>query len=248
MRRPALTLAFAASLTALASLVAPAALASPKPEAAPERPVAFSAGAKLFVGGSLYGTPSNPTVTGLGFAGSAGGFGYGGGAYVEARFIKYLGLEVGLGYDQADIHRKITFNGTTDVTEHFVTKSLRIPILFKAIIPAEFGRLSFGIGPELVSAMSPSASLDLPQLPAGSTAPPAISAEKAGGTRLLLDFGIAIDLPGGLELPIGMRASKALSQPDAWADRVHTDLSTYYSVKAESSWDFRLDLGLGYRF
>lgn len=237
-----------ALLALAASLTTPAALAAKKVDAvaAPERPVAFSAGAKLFVGGSLYGTPSNVPAgySGLGFAGSAGGVGYGGGAYVEARFIKYIGLEVGIGYDQTDLHRNITYNGSFDVTERATSKSLRIPILVKAIIPAEFGRLSFGIGPEIVSAMTPEAKLELP---AGATTNATFTAVKAGGTRLVLDFGIAIDLPGGLELPIGMRASKALSQPDAWTDRVQAT-PTSYSLKAESSWDFRLDLGLGYRF
>ncbi len=108
------------------------------------------------------------------------------------------------------------------------------------------GRLSFGLGPEFVSAMTPSASLDVP---ANANGVPGTSATKAGCTRLVLDFGLAIDLPGGLELPIGMRASKAMSQPDAWTDRVQVDrVANTYSVQAESSWDFRLDLGLGYRF
>jgi opacity protein-like surface antigen len=242
MRSPALALAFALA----AALTAPAAHAAQKVDAASDRPVAFSAGAKFLVGGSLYGTPSNVPAgySGLGFAGSAGGVGLGGGAYFEARFVKYLGLELGVGYDQSDLHRKITYNGTFDVTERATSKSLRIPLLLKAIIPAEFGRLSFGVGPEFVSAMTPDARLELP---AGATTNATFTAVKAGGTRLVLDFGIAIDLPGGLELPIGMRASKALSQPDAWSDRVAAT-TTSYSLKAESSWDFRLDLGLGYRF
>ena len=46
-----------------------------------------------------------------------------------------------------------------------------------------------------------------------------------------------------------MRASKNLTQPTEYGDRVaYTLTSTYeprYTVKAQSSWDFRLGLGLG---
>ncbi len=217
-----------------------------------ERPYEFSAGAKFLVGGGLFSSPSGvPTgYEGPGFAGGAGGIGWGLDAYFEARFWKYFGVELGVGYDHSEFHRNITMNGGQfDVTESATSKSLRVPLIFKLIVPAQFGRMSLGLGPEFVSAMTPDSNLTATN---GAILQTNMGATKAGGTRFDLDFGFVFDLPANLELPIGLRASKALSQPDAWNQRVDVQMSgntiTGYSVQAETTWDFRLDLGLGYRF
>lgn len=208
------------------------------------RSVEFSAGAKGFLGGGLMSGPSGAPGEDLGFKGSAGGIGWSAEAYFEARFVKYLGLELGLGYDHQDLHRNVTYNGTVTVTEGVVSTSVRIPLLLKLVLPTPFGRMSLGFGPEFVSALTPSASLDTP---ANVTVPIRIEAQKASSVRLALDFGMAFDLPANLEIPFGIRASKSLGQPDAWTERV-TVTTDSYTVKAESTWDFRMSLGLGYRF
>jgi hypothetical protein len=246
--------AFAPSALALIAvvLVAPGASAKkkkPVEEAPPppERSVEFSAGARGQLGGGLYTTPSGAPAETLGFMGSAGGIGWGAQAYFEARFVKYLGVELGLGYDSQDLHRNVTFNGSTTVTERVVSKGIRIPLLIKGVVPTPFGRISLGLGPEFVAASTPEASLD----PANVIVTK-ISAEKVSNVRLGLDFGMAFELPANLEIPFGLHASKSLGQPDAWNQRVSYELSgttlTSYTVKAESTWDFRMSLGLGYRF
>jgi hypothetical protein len=73
-------------------------------------------------------------------------------------------------------------------------------------------------------------------------------------TMLTMGLGLTIELPLSLEIPIELRASKNLSQPDAWGDRVSwaahdaTSFTPPYTVQGQSSWDFRLGLGLGYKF
>ena len=70
-------------------------------------------------------------------------------------------------------------------------------------------------------------------------------------TMLTMGLGLTIELPLSLEIPIELRASKNLSQPDAWGDRVQFASAAYdypYTVQGQSSWDFRLGLGLGYKF
>ena len=62
-------------------------------------------------------------------------------------------------------------------------------------------------------------------------------------------FGMAIHLGDHLEIPVDLRAAKNLSQDSDWPDRVKINSATSeYEVTAQSSWDFRLATGLGYRF
>ncbi|MBI5537236.1 MAG: hypothetical protein HY898_31230 [Deltaproteobacteria bacterium] len=224
--------------------------------------VDVSGGVKGFAGGNVWSTPSAVPFgyEGNGFSGNGGGFGWGAGLYTEARFIKFLGLELGLTYDSSTLLRNVTINaqGVRYETQEKVTQNaLRIPILAKGILPIPFGRLSAFLGPEFIVPSSASGSLEVK-----STTPPVpkpdlsgnIKVEKTGSTMLTMGLGLTIDLPASFELPIELRASKNLSQPDAWADRVSWAAETQntrtapYTVKAQNSWDFRLGLGLGYKF
>jgi len=208
-----------------------------------------TAGVKGFAGGNLWTTPSDgPGSDGLGFVKSGGGFGWGAGAYVEARALKFLGLELGVTYDKSAMHRDVTYSSVTEIREEVTMKSLRIPVLAKAIAPVPFGRLSLFLGPEFVQALSADASLDVTSGP-GAVAADTIRAAKKNSTTFTCGLGITFDLPASLELPIELRASKNLSQESAWRDRVEVlPPAGPYTVTAQSSWDFRLGLGLGYKF
>ena len=207
----------------------------------------FAVGAKGFAGGNLWTTPSNIPggYDGLGFAGSAGGFGYGFGAFVEGRIVKFVGVEVDALYDSGTLQRDVTYRnafGSLTATEKVTITGLRIPVLFKGVLPLPGLRLWAGVGPEFMTAQSASASLE-PEQP-GSP----ISAKAKSSTNLALALGLVIELPASLELPIDLRASKNLSQESAWADRVAFGTFPNYAVTAQSSWDFRFGAGLGYAF
>jgi hypothetical protein len=58
-------------------------------------------------------------------------------------------------------------------------------------------------------------------------------------------LGLVIELPAtGIEIPIELRVSKNLSQPSDYSDRI----SQAGVVRAESSWVYRLGVGLGFSF
>jgi len=218
-------------------------------------PVDVTAGAKGFLGGNLFSTPSGLNgYDGVGFAGNAGGMGWGAGVYAEARFIKFVGLELGLTYDSSTLLRNVDMNvsGTLlKVREQVDTKSMRIPILVKGILPVPFGRLAAFIGPELVRPSSVSASNEITNNDQAQMLTK-INGIQKNSTMLTMGMGLTIELPAQLELPIELRASKNMSQDAEWSKRVETVTSgnaiQSYSVVSQNSWDFRLGVGLGYRF
>ncbi len=238
----------------VASLVCGSALA----QATPPKPKSFesSAGLKLLAGGNVWSTPGDvqpPGYDGLGFSDSGGGFGWGGAAYYEARFVGHLGLEVDLGYDSSVLQREVTYNATVKVQEKVTMSGLRTGLLVKGILPTPFGRLWLGLGPELVTGSNVSAKNEITRNKQYVSNPEQveglISAKSKSSTMLTLAFGMAIHLGENLEIPVDLRAAKNLSQESDWNDRVKVNAATNeYEVTAQSSWDFRLATGLGYRF
>jgi hypothetical protein len=227
--------------------VASATIALARPASA--GPVEGSLGLKVAGGGNLWTTPSGIPggYSGLGYAGDGGGIGYGIGLYGELRVIKFLGFESGLAYDHGNIWRNVTINGIVGTKETLTMSNVRIPILFKGILPLGFGRASLGIGPEIIVPLSASATAEV------TSGAPLVSTEiptkTAGSTMFTTDLGLVIVVPGIIEIPIDLRISKNLSQPDAWMDRVAIDFSTgRYTVQAQSSWDLRLLAGVGMGF
>lgn len=207
-----------------------------------------SLGVKAMAGGSLWTTPSDRpnNYDGLGFAGNGGGFSYGAGLYGEIRFIKVLSLELDLIYDKSVLMRTVDYSSSVKTQEKIEMTSWRIPILAKANLPTPFGRLFVLLGPELVRGSSADPSLEVTE--GNATIGTEFLAEEANYTMLTGGLGLAIDLPPSLEIPIELRASKNLGQEQAWLDRVDVEGQTRYTVDAQTSWDFRVSAGLGYRF
>lgn len=207
--------------------------------------IGHSVGAKVLVGADVWSEPSNVPFgyTGVGFAGTAGGFSYGAAAYYEFRLIKFIGLEVDLAYQHGSFHRKVTYNQVLDVTETVNTNSLRLPILAKLNIPMGLGRLWLGAGPEFTLAQSSSAQVD----PSNALTETTRNVKPTYGTA---GFGLVIEIPVvGIEIPLEFRASKNLSQPSSLMDRIALDAATTsVSIRAESSWVYRLGAGVGLQF
>lgn len=210
-----------------------------------------SAGLKLFLGADVWNAPSNvpPVYSNFGLNGSAGGFGYGGAAYYELRLIKFVGIEADLAYQHGPFHRKNTINNSVEITNTITTNSLRLPLLAKLNIPIGLGRFWLGVGPEFTLYQSSS-------LKTEQTAGPPIAIVGSATTRDVkpifgtAGLGLVIEIPAvGIEVPIEFRASKNLSQPADFNDRITVDSATNSgTVRAESSWVFRLGAGLGYQF
>lgn len=229
-----------------------AAAQAPPPAPATEKTAEFSAGAKLLLGGGLWTTPSDRpgNTDGVAYAGNAGGAGFGGGIYGEVRIKQYLGLEMDFLYDASAMQRDYTqsVNGAQvgKWTEKISMKTLRIPLLVKGVLPVPFGRMWLGLGPEFVLPQSADTSIDVKS---GGNPGNYLKADQPGNTLLTFGLGFVIDLPSQLELPIDLRVSHDGGQPDSWLDRVSTDpVAKTATVHAQTTWDFRLALGLGYRF
>ncbi len=216
-----------------------------------DRPFASSVGLKVLLGGSLWTTPDNIPggYEGLGFAGSGGGFAYGGALYVEGRFFKYLGLEVDLGYDDTTLRRQVTYNGTIDVDESVESSGIWFGFLVKGVVPTRFGRFWVGLGPQFINPSSVDAKLDAEiALQDGL-----IKGKSESSTMLNMGLGLVIHAGDTVEIPVELRAAKNLSQEADWDKRVKLETNaanqvTGYEVTAQSSWDFRLGFGIGARF
>lgn len=232
----------------------------PPPPSEP-RDFESSIGLAFRVGGSLWTTPGDvdPGYDALGFAGAAGGFGWGAGLYYEARILQHLGLRLDVGYDRATLQRDLTYNINGvgfNVNEKVTTSGLRWGLLVEGIAPVTFGRVWLGIGPEFVSGGSVDGTVEItdgnpsPQL--RSDLENSISTTKQNSTMLTMVFGLAIEVSDSLEIPLDLRAAKNLTQESGWRERVETtnlfDDPPKYDVTVQSSWDFRLGVGLAYRF
>lgn len=213
------------------------------------------------MGANLWTKPDGiqPGYDALGFAGSAGGFGYGAALYYEARIAQYLGLRLDFGYDHSKLQRNLTYaiNGVAFEVDEAVTFSgLRWGVQVEGIIPVTFGRIWFGIGPEFVSGSSVDGTVEVtngnPDDALRQGLEDSIETTHKRSTMLTMVFGFAVDLGADLEIPIDLRVARNLTQDGGWKDRVETtrlfDDPPHYDVTAQSSWDFRLGTGLAYRF
>jgi opacity protein-like surface antigen len=224
-------------------------------------PFESSFGFKLLAGGNLWTEPDDidPDYDALGFAGNGGGFGWGAALYYEARIAEYLGLELDFGYDKSTLQRDLTYvvNGVPfTVNEKVSSSGVRWGLLVKGIAPVTFGRVWLGIGPEFVSGSSVDGQVEItkgsPSAALRSDLESSISVKRKYSTMLTMAFGMAIEIGEDFEIPFDLRAARNLSQESDWKDRVDTAelfaTPPRYEVTVQSSWDFRLATGLGYRF
>jgi len=214
-----------------------------------------SAGLKLLVGADVWSTPSNvpPALqNGPMFVGNAGGLSYGAMPYYEIRIIKLLGAEAGLNYEIGSFHRNVTYNGgIAEAKETIDIKALRFPLLAKLNIPFVLGRFWLGAGPEFTLTQSSSGKYEVTKGALLGTA--TVRTRDVKPTYFAGGLGMVIEIPlVGIEVPIELRISKNMSQPDNWAERVAYNTPTttdlIYTVRAESSWAYRLGAGLGFQF
>ncbi|MBM4397181.1 MAG: hypothetical protein FJ087_16045 [Deltaproteobacteria bacterium] len=207
--------------------------------------VDLTVGAKGTAGGNVWTKPSSGPGADVGFAKVRGGYGAGGGLYLDARFIKFIGLEMDFLFELDKVWEDITIN-SFPFTNTLEALNLRIPLLVKGVLPVPMARLALVIGPEFVIPLSTSSSVDEP----GNVIildRYGLSANDKVSTMLTMGFGVVIELPLGIRLPIDLRASHNLTQPKDYYDRVSVVGKTY-RVTYQNSWDFRLLLGLGYEF
>jgi len=197
-------------------------------------------GLKGAAGGNLWTDPDEDFGDGFGYQGWGGGFAYSVGGYYELRVAKLVALEIDLLWDKGELYRDVDIAGGT-IRESVTATNLRIPILAKLTIPMGLSRFSFGLGPEFVRPISVSS--EHVTKTGGIALTSEIKAEEAASTMFVMDLGMVFGV-GPIEVPLGIRAAKNLTQSNKWSERVSMNGNSY-TVKAQNSWDFRLMLGVG---
>jgi len=198
------------------------------------------------------------------------------GLFLEMRFVRYLGLEVGLSITRHKIIEDTEwtyteYNQGTDRTERFTTKSdqelvwtsFHIPVIVKGVLPVgDAVRLSLGIGPEF-SIGSYAYATFKQKGPDPLKGPRAkfldLNASSQTDTYLALQLGVDIKA-GPMRIPIDLRWAYNLSQPDGYYDRVDfqgalpwetgvaTDHPSTGTIQARNSMYLQLLVGVAFDY
>jgi hypothetical protein len=200
-----------------------------------------SVGVAASLGADVWSTPENvPSGSNyLGLTGRAAGVGYGLMPYYGLRVYQLFGVEADLSLACGNFNRTDRIN--PDSFHRWVSiVSWRLPILATFNIPIDLGRLWLGFGPEFTLAQSSSGSQQASTSDYSSPLP----THDVKPIYVTGGFGIVIKGPSKrIEFPIGFRASRNTSQPSNYADRTENN-----SIRAESSWVYRLVAGIGFAF
>jgi hypothetical protein len=216
-----------------------------------------SAGALFTAGGDLWTEPDFPSayepyVDGVPFHDMAGGYGLGGGLFFEARFIKFIGLELGLLFEANRMWYDIeyTVGGfTAEMRYKMKYTAVRIPILVKGVFETRVMRVSLGLGPEIVLTRGDDGVVEELSDHGIDTS----GYESLFGTKpqsdvfLCASIGFAFKV-WKLSIPLNIRYSHNLTQPDGYKQRVGDVVAGDYDYTASQSMDLRLQLGLAYDF
>jgi hypothetical protein len=214
-------------------------------------------GVKATAGGNVWtGPESVPFVidkTDVGFSHLRGGAGAGGGIFVEARFVKYVALELALLYEWNALYEDITIwvpGFGAQYRNTLTTHVLRIPLIVKGVLPLPGVRMALGLGPEFVAPVANEGTVTGLNV---ATTPYSIRTETKTSTMLTIALDITPELGKNLILPISLHASWNGTQPKDYAGRVPSwdpakpdVLPNTFLV--QNTWDFRLQVGLGYEF
>ena len=244
------TKTLAAVVTCVALIGADAARAAE--EAAVDNPFfGLSLGAKGAVGGNIWSEPEQSPAWALLYDETAGGWGGGGGLYVEFRLLwGHLGLELDLLFERNRLMNRITFNEVLETDWLVDWTSLRIPLLLEGSLGGDATRVSFGMGPEFVVGLAAETDLVLNDGPPGSSdadlAEPRgnFHARKQTDAFLCLGVGLAFKV-WKLAITVDLRYSHNMTQPAKYLERLEF-VGDEITMIASSSSDIRLLLGIAY--
>ena len=236
------------ALSVGAVLLALGLVGTPTAEAIVEGVFELSAGVKAGAGLEIWTEPSG---TRMEYADTGGaqqsfdipffdearaGFNSSVGLFVELRFVKYVGLEIGMfltrhklledtdwSYTEVDQGTGQVSRFETKTEQTLVWTSYHIPIIVKGILPiGDAVRLSLGIGPEFSVGSYAFATFKVASgdpLQGARARFTDLQAESQTDTYLALQFGVDVKA-GPFRIPIDLRWAYNLSQPDSYYDRV----------------------------
>ncbi len=247
----------------LACLLLASVLLAPAAARAGKLPVfQGSAGALFTVGGDLWSDPDfpsrlDPFVGGVPFHDMSGGYGVGGGVFFEARFIKYIGLELDLLFEGNrmwyDVDYTVTVPGlgTVDGELRYNLKytAIRMPVLVKGVFETKAMRVSLGLGPEFVFTRGDR--FEIEELSDWGADLSALEDQYETVSQNDVFFCVAVGFAFKvkmLSIPLNIRYSYNLTQPDGYEDRIGDLEHGEHRYTASQSMDLRIMLGLAYDF
>ena len=247
----------------------------------------LTAGVKAGVGVEVWMEPSGTTYSYLDDLGDSqsfdipffdetrSGYNYSIGMYMEMRFFRYIGLDVGFfitrhaivedtdwTYTEIDQSTSTVRRYRTKTEQELVFTAFRIPIIVKGILPVgEYVRLSLGIGPEIAVgsyARARFSHVGGDALQGRRQQFQGLTAVEQTDTYLAIVFGVDVKA-GDFRVPIDLRFAYNFSQPDSYFDRVTYDVlpgngspagvhPTTGEFKARDSMYFQLMVGVAFDY
>jgi hypothetical protein len=216
-----------------------------------------SAGALFTAGGQMWTEPdfpsyAEPYVSAVPFHDTSGGYGIGGGVFFEARFIKYIGLELDLLFEGNRMWYDIEYNIAGILAElryNLGYTTIRMPILVKGVFETKVMRVSIGLGPEFVFTRGDD--MDIEELTDHGADLGPLEAQyqtsPQNDTFLCVALGFAFKV-WKLSIPLNIRYSHNMTQPDGWRQRLGDLDRDERDYVASHSMDLRLQLGVAYDF
>jgi hypothetical protein len=222
--------------------------------------------AKTYFGGSvgIKGGPSGnyllrpqnvPASTGvLPFEDGAGGWGTAMGMYFEFRAIdEHLGLELDVIFGNSKTWSEITYNNLVETRWLYNTKTTRIPLLLEGHFGGRATRVSLGVGPEWVTGKTADFAVEVTdgEEYLGSDVEAqwsdALSAIPQKHTHFVSNIGFGF-LFWEMAVNLDFRYSYNMGQESDYLDRIAINGSSIEGVKASTSMDLHIMLGLSYDF
>lgn len=216
-----------------------------------------SAGALFTAGGDLWSEPDfpshlDPFIDGLPFHDMSGGYGIGGGVFFEARFIKYIALELDFLFEGNRMWYDVDYTiGGYDAEIRYNLKYtvIRMPILVKGVLETSAMRVSIGLGPEFVFTRGDR--FELEELSNWSADLSALEDQYESVSQndvflsVALGFAFKVKM---LSIPLNIRYAYNLTQPDGYRDRVGDIETGERKYTASHSMDLHIMLGIAYDF
>ncbi len=211
-----------------------------------------SAGALFTLGGDLWTEPDHPSwfaMDGVPFGDTAGGLGVGGGFFFQARFVKWIGLEIGFLFEHDHQWYDIEYNGgAANLRYHIRYALVRIPILVQVVFNTPSMRIALGFGPEFAVSRN---NRDDVTVESGAV-PDVESIKRLFDTRTQNDVMICAAIGFSFKvwrfsIPFDIRYSYNATQPKGYEQRLGLTTATT-GITASQSMDLRLMTGLAYDF
>lgn len=190
----------------------------------------------------------------LPFEDGAGGWGTAVGMYFEFRAIdEHIGLELDVLFGNSKTWSEITYNNVVETRWLYNTKTTRVPLLLEGHFGGRSTRISLGVGPEWV--MGKTADFAVEVIDGEEYLGEDVEAQWSDTltaipqkhTHFVSNIGFGFQF-WEMAVNLDFRYSYNMGQASDYLERIEIDGSNISGVKASTSMDLHILLGLSYEF